>query len=313
MADADRIPLLPWGPKALDDWMARTEDWSHALSAAAGLPLHRRMLLEFLEAAAGRLVGEQVEVRTDSSAVSLHLDSVTIASAGAAPSPLPSTIDSPMVDLARDMWSLVPGARRVTRAVEQSVQQIADRLERLRDPGRVQLEARAVQLSGGVLDRVACVVDELRFEPGRVPTLVSGPIDLVVSASMPTVAAWIQTAQPGTSVRSVDGRLTVRANGRPWTFTVEPAIVGRELVAKVVRVRRGRIDLGLPERFVRTYSVPIPAPDPLVVTDAELGDDLVVRYRHPGIRHPVSPERVRELVAQGSRRFSLADLARRPT
>ena len=311
MADGDRIPLLPWGPKALDDWMARTEDWSHALSAAAGFPLHRRMLLEFLEAAAGRLVGEEVEIRTESSSVSLHLDAVTITSAGAAPSPLPSAVDLPLVDLARDMWSKVPGARRVTRAVEQSVQQIADRLERLRDPGRVQLEARGVQLTGGVLDRVACVVDDLRFEPGRVPNLVSGPIDLVVSVAMPTVAVWIEAAQPGTQVRSADGRLTVQPTGQPWTFTVEPAVVGTELVARVVRVKRGRVDFGLPQRFVRTYSVPIPAPDPLVLQDAALGDHLVVRYRHPGIRHPVSPERVRELVAQGTRRFSLADLARR--
>jgi hypothetical protein len=307
----DRIPLLPWGPKALDDWLARTEDWSHSLSAAAGLPLHRRVLLQMLEAFAGRYVGEELEVRTDTSHVHFALDAIEITPAGAAPSPVPSAFDAPLIDLARDLFSIVPGARQVTRMVEQSVQQFADRVERLRDPGRVCLDAHAVRLPDGVLDRVGCVVSDLRLEPGRVPTLASGRIEMVVQVARPTMAAWIERAQPGTVVRVDGDRITVRPTDRKFTFTVEPSVVGSELQARVVRVRRGRIDLGLPKRFVRTYSVPIPAPDPLVVIDAVLHDDLVVRYHHPGIRHLVHPDRVRELVAQGSRRFSLADLTRR--
>lgn len=310
MAD-DRVPLLPWGPRALDEWLTRTEDWSHALSAAAGLPLHRRMLLEMLEAFAGRFVGDSLEVSTETTWVRLALDAVEILPAGAVPSPVATALDAPLVDLARDLWSIVPGARRVTKMVEQSVQNVADRLERLRDPGRVRLDAHSVELADGVLDRVGCFVEGLRLEPGRVPVLASGRIDLVVQIARPTMAAWIERAEPGTAVRVDGDRITVQPAGRKWTFTVEPSIAGTELQARVVRVRRGRVDVGLPDRFVRTYSVPIPAPEPLTVIDAALGDELVVRYRHPGIRHPVHPDRVRELIAQGTPTFSLPDLARR--
>jgi hypothetical protein len=107
--------------------------------------------------------------------------------------------------------------------------------------------------------------------------------------------------------------LQVWPAGTSWVLGVEPTVVGHELRARVVRVgRTGRFarSLGLPERFVRTYSAPIPAPEPLTVLDATLADaELVVRYAHPGIRRPIELDRVRDLVRSDTSSVDLADLA----
>ncbi len=308
----ERISLPAWGPRAVEEWMKRTEDWSHALSTAAGLPLHRRVLLQMVEAFAGQYLEATLDVKTESSTVRFTLDEIVIEPTGTPPSALSTAFDAPLVDLARDLWSIVPGAKRVNRAVDRQVRDLTERVERLRDPGRVRLDVHDVELEAGALDRVRCEIRDLRLEPGRTAMLVSGPIDLAVQVAPATVARWVERSQPGTRVVAVGDRMEITPADRRWTFVVEPTVVGAELRARVVRVRRGRVDLGLPQRFVRTYSIPIPAPAPLVVEGAALDDDhLTVAYRHPGIRQPVSPDRVRELVAQGSRRFTLADLARR--
>lgn len=316
MPDDDSIRLNPWSaPRALDDWLARTEQWSHFVSSAAGLPLHRRVLLELLEAIGGEYVGTDLEVQTDANTTRLVLDGIEITpTTGPRSRPrrtIPTQLpDAPLLDLAKDLWSIVPGVREVTRAVEQTTAQFNANLDRLRDAGRVRLDASNVRVSGGELERVTALVDDLRLEPGRTPTLTSGSIQLMVRTTMATAAQWIERALPGTVVRAGNGgRLSVRPAGSPWTFGVEPSIVGDELRAKVVRVARFGIDIGLPRRFVRTYTAPIPSPEPLIVVDAELvGDELLVHYRHPGIRHPVEIDRVRELMRRGAKRVNLADL-----
>jgi hypothetical protein len=305
--------LVAWTPSTLDDWMARTEYWTNALATATGFPRHRRVLLEVIEAVAGRFVGRQIEVSEHSNTVALRLVGVAIIEPAAPPrGPRLTTRGTrPLTDLAKDVWSLVPGGREVADALEQVVEQGLAQwtagADRLREIGRVRLEATDVEVAGGRLDRVRATVDDPRLEPARVPLLVTGPIHLEVHAGHDSIVSYLDVMFPGAVVvPRPDGLFAVRLPSTRWTFIVAPLVRPPNVTARAVRVRLGPLELAVPRRWQRVVTIAIPAPAPLeVVAARRVGDGVVVEYRHPGVRHPLSIERLRDLVRAPADRIDL--------
>lgn len=296
--------LVAWTPTAVDEWMARTEYWTNALSTATGFPRHRRVLLEAIEAVAGRFVGREIEVREHLHAVTLRLDEIAIIEPAAPPRGprLTPRAARPLADLAKDVWSIVPGGREVADALEQVVEQGLAQwsagVDRFREVGRIRLAATQVRVAGGKLDHVRAIVDDPRLEPARVPLLATGPIHLEVHAGPESIMSYVEALFPGTTMKPrADGLLAIRGAGSRWTFVVAPIVRAPDVAVRAVRIRLGRIEFPLPRRFQRVRTIEIPAPEPLQVIDARrVADGIVVEYRHPGVRHPLSIERLRDLV-----------------
>jgi hypothetical protein len=98
-----------------------------------------------------------------------------------------------------------------------------------------------------------------------------------------------------------DGLILAHPPGRRVGLVVEPTFFADQVRIDVRRVVVGGVAVRVPRRFApsRTFTIPPPAPS-LTVLDARAeGGDVVIRFRHEGVRYPLPLDKLRGAILSG--------------
>jgi hypothetical protein len=283
-------------------WLDRTNWWG--TPGAVATP--QRMLVELLEAIAGRFVGKELTVEVQGKRLSLTLGAVKVETTD----PTPQTLG---VDPFSWWWKDLPGSREMGRWTSAMTgMPVADE-DAVPDIERVVIDSRSVSIDDHPVGEVTATVDTLRIEYGRVIELVTGPVDLDLYTCRQTVVEWVERSKPEWNVRlHTDDLVAVDRSNWPFTALVRPTILeGVHVRLDIVGVVLFGRTFMLPGRLVRTRMLDIPAPtDDLDLVDATLeGDDVHIHLRHAGLRQPIHPEHIRNAVREGVSRLTAAAFA----
>jgi hypothetical protein len=290
--------LRPWtSADAMNRWVERTTWWVRPQSIKS----QQQMLVELLEAMAGRFLGRHLTLDVRGKRVDFTLGQVRVQT------DQPTSSYNPMT-----WWAETPAARgmlQLTRKLAGG--EVPDNpLEPSVE--RVQVDTSAVSIDEHVVGDVAATVDGVRLELGATSELVTGPLDLEVCATRATALEWIRRALPEWDLRlKTDGLIAGRYREWRWPITLvgRPAVVDTQTVrVDVVAIELLKRTVRLPRRLVRHRTFDLPAPSPeLELTDLQLEDDVVrVRLRHAGVRQPVRPEHLRAAIREGLTSFGAA-------
>jgi hypothetical protein len=281
--------LAPWtSPETITAWLDATTWWARP---QVFVP-RPEMLVELLEAVAGRYLGKELVLDVRGRRVTLVLGEIRIEAADA------RTLMDPFT-----WWADLPGSREMLRWTRRLPGIGGGDPEPPPVLDKVHIESSAVAIDEHPVGDVAATVDTVRLDYGRATELVTGPVELDVHTDRGTVVAWVSRSLPDWQVRLLtDDLLTVRH--RDWKFTVvaRPRLVSdRQVQIDAVGVLLFGRRLMLPRFLVRQRTYDLPAgSDELELIDATLaGDDVHVRFRHPGIRQPVRPDHLRAAVREG--------------
>jgi hypothetical protein len=282
-------------------WLDRTNWWG--APGAAATP--QRMLVELLEAIAGRFVGKELTVEVQGKRLSLTLGAVKVETTD--PTPQTSGLDP------FEWWKDLPGSREMRRWTSAMTgMPVADE-DAVPKIERVVIDSRSVRIDERPVGEVVATVDTLRLEYGRATELVTGSVDLDVHTRRQTVLEWVERDQPKWNLRLyTDDLVAVDRSNWPFTALVRPTILeGVQVRLDIVGVVLFGRTFMLPGRFVRTRMLEIPAPaDDMDLVDASLeGDDVHIHLRHAGLRQPIHPEHIRNAVREGVSRLTAAAFA----
>ncbi|MET0902216.1 MAG: hypothetical protein ABWZ52_03160 [Acidimicrobiales bacterium] len=284
--------LAPWtSPDGLTRWLNGTAWWG-----SSSLKSGPAMVVELLEAIAGRFTGQQLTLDVRGHRLTLVLDGVRV-EGGEAPASDPLT-----------WWLDLPAgreARRWSRAM--TGRPAADEPPPPADIERVFISSSGLAIDDRPVGDVDATVDSVRLELGAVTELVTGRVDLEVRTTRRTVLDWINRSVTQWELRPAAGDLIVVRHDRwPGALLARPAAVTpRGVDVDIVGVRVLERDVRLPARFVRHRRYELPRlSDGLVVDAIDVDAEAVtVRLGHPGIRQPVRPEHLRTAVREGVARL----------
>lgn len=275
---------MPWtSPDTLTRWIERTTWWARPTALTSS----SEMLVELVEAVAGRFLGRELTMEVGGRKVTLTLGQVRVErSAGGQPSA---------------WWDDLPGSRemrRWTRLVTRAPSNQGADLE------RVHVESSHVLLDGGAIGDVAADIDGVRLDYGNPAMLVTGPVDLEVRTAGATIVEWVERALPEWTVQRRDADLFA-VRHRDWRFTVlarPDTVAGRSLHLDIVGVVVLGRDVKFPRRMVRSRTIELPPlGDELELIGARVdGDAIFVTLRHAGVRQPVRPEHLRAAIREGA-------------
>jgi hypothetical protein len=294
--------LGPWSsPASLNRWLDRTNWWN----APSPLAAPQRMLVELLEAVAGRFAGKQLTLDVRGKRLALTLGAVKVETNE--PAAQTSAFDP------FNWWKDLPGSREMRRWTSAMTGLPVSDEDAPPDIERVVIDSRSVSIDDRPVGEVTATVDTVRLEYGRVTELVTGPVDLDVHTSRQTVLEWVERYEPQWNVRiHADDLVAVDKSNWPITALVRPTVVdGVQVRLDVVGVLVFGRTFMLPRRFVRTRVLDIPAQaDDMEFVDASLdGDDVHVHLRHAGVRQPIHPDHIRNAVREGVSRLTAAAFA----
>lgn len=283
--------LAPWtSPELLKGWLDGTAWWS-----ASTVKSGPAMVVELLEAVAGRFTGQLLTLDLRGHQVTLVLDGVRVAG-GEAPSPDPFT-----------WWLDLPASREARRWRRVMTGQPAAEDPPPTELERVLITSSDLSIDGRTVGDLDATVEAVRLELGVVSELVTGQVDLEIRTSRRVVLDWINRTSPQWVLRpGTDDVVMVRHERWPATLLMRPTDATPTAVeADVVGVRLFDREVRLPARLVRRvrYALP-PLSGELVVDAIEVGaEQIVINLRHPGIRQPVRPEHIRAAVREGVTRL----------
>jgi hypothetical protein len=254
-------------------WLDRTNWWG--APGAAATP--QRMLVELLEAIAGRFVGKELTVEVQGKRLSLTLGAVKVETTD--PTPQTSGLDP------FEWWKDLPGSREMRRwtSAMTGMPVAEDAVPKIE---RVVIDSRSVRIDERPVGEVVATVDTLRLEYGRATELVTGSVDLDVHTRRQTVLEWVERDQPKWNLRLyTDDLVAVDRSNWPFTALVRPTIL------EGVQVRLDIVGVVL---FGRTFMLP---------------DHVHIHLRHAGLRQPIHPEHIRNAVREGVSRLTAAAFA----
>jgi hypothetical protein len=272
-------------------WFEQTAWWDGPTLARAP----QQALAELLEAVAGRFTGRELSLQLRGHAVRFQVDAVQVRG-------------RPTATPADDPFGWFADATRLRDVVWWSRGMLGfDNRGAAAPIDAVEFDAHSVSVDEQLVGTVAVKVDGVRLEPTVPwPEIVTGPIAFDVRTTRGDVLTWIHRFFPEWDVRlHRDDLLVVRGPG--WRLpllvraTVAPTTVHTEAVGVIVLGRAVK----LPRFLVRTRTLPVPALDPAVTLDAVTidGDDVVLAFRHEGVRQRVHLDALRAAVRDGATRL----------
>lgn len=264
--------LIPWpSPETITRWHDETSWW--LTPEAKRRP--RALLAELLEAMAGRFAGRRLRFELEGRALRMTLDDVRID---------PGAAGTDGTAVAPDGEGAAPG--------------------RLSDaPERVVIDVSEVVIDDDHVGTVSAVVIQPRLEFEGRTEVVTGPVDLAVVTTRSSVVQYLRPKMPGWRMEPRAGDLVaIRPPKKRLTVLVRPELDGTRTVrAHVVGVLLFQREVSLPRPFrpVRTFEIPWTETELDLVDTTLDGDEVRVRLRHGGIRHPVRIEDLRTAVRDG--------------
>ncbi len=284
---------------------------------APGVPseLGWRLFLDLIEGVAGRFTGQQLSLVVRGQPVALTLTEVAIdpGSADGEPRPRPHSSSAHGLPWLPDMpFEAAWGWLDPTRNPVWTFNPLQPLPEWSRPPGTasVLVKAKELTVAGTELEELTALATDARIEPGLVPILATGPIDLEAAMLTQTAAHLAeQRAQRGWLFEAQsDGSVSIRRARWRAALIVRPTFSGSKVGLAVVAVgifgRRVHLPAWLSGRWRRSFEIPLPSPLELVEI-AQAGDRLMARLRHPGVEEPISLERVRQALRTGINRLVL--------
>lgn len=268
-------PLIPGGLFPDGKLPLTPTDWINTAGHLSRSPT--RLLLDLVEQVAAQMADEDLELLTDDTDVVLRLAGLRCDH----PEPQPF------------LGALERGGERIER---------------------VDLDVRAVRWthhdgSERRLDHLAVAVHDVRVEPGRRLSLVTGRIDAVATLTPDTVAAWLDALELDHDLR-LAGPGLVEAEPRGgswWRAVVRPHVEGGRVHLPVERVVVWGLGLGVPPRWRGERSVELPElARGARITDLELDQDGVrLHLRIDELREPIALEQLQRALRRAGPRVVL--------